>query len=101
MNEAYNFPEQYVVRVLISLPTNETFATFVVNCQGINFATNERIIHHFRILLGSLPRFSLRLDVLRKRTAISLRFKNEAFNISERYYSQSLFLFLNSMLSRY
>ena len=29
------------------------------------------------------------------------RFKNEAFNISERYYSQSLLLFLNSMLSGY
>ena len=41
----------------------------------------------------------MRLNVLRKRTAISLRFKNEAFNISERYYSQSLFLFLNSVLS--
>ena len=29
--------------------------------------------------MGSLRRFSLRLDVLRKRTTISLRFKNEAF----------------------
>ena len=32
---------------------------------------------------------------------ISRRFKKEAFNISERYYSQSLLLFLNSMLSGY
>ena len=38
---------------------------------------------------------------MRKCTAISRRFKNEAFNISERYYSQSLLLFLNSMLSGY
>ena len=68
-------------------------------CQGIYFATNERIIHRFWVLLGNLPRFSLRLDVLSKRTAISLRFKNEAFNISECYYSQLLFLFLNKMLS--
>ena len=37
--------------------------------------------------------------VLWKCTAISLRCKSEAFNISERYCSQSLFLFLNSMLS--
>ena len=29
-NEAYNIPEQLIVRVLISLPTNETFATFLV-----------------------------------------------------------------------
>ena len=32
---------------------------------------------------------------------ISRRFKNEAFNISERYNSRSLLLFLNSMLSGY
>ena len=31
------------------------------------------------MLLGSLPRFLLRLDVLRKRTAISLQIKNESF----------------------
>lgn len=30
-NEAYNFPEQYILRVLISLPTNKTAATFVVS----------------------------------------------------------------------
>ena len=30
-NEAYNFPEQYILRVLISLPTNKTPATFVVS----------------------------------------------------------------------
>ena len=30
-NEAYNIPEQLIVRVLISLPTNETFATFLVS----------------------------------------------------------------------
>ena len=47
--------------------------------------------------MGSLRRFSLRLDVLRKRTTISLRFKNEAFIVSERYCNQLLFLFLNSM----
>ena len=57
--------------------------------SGINFATNERIIDHFWMLVGSLRRFSLRLDVLRKRAAISLRCKNEAFNISERYCSRS------------
>ena len=51
--------------------------------------------------MGSLRRFSLRLDVLRKRTTISLRFKNEAFIVSERYCNQLLFLFLNSMLSGY
>ena len=33
------------------------------------------------MLLENLPRFSLRLDVLRKRTAISLRFKNEALPV--------------------
>ena len=38
---------------------------------------------------------------MRKRTAISLRFKNEAFIISERYCNQLFFLFLNSMLSGY
>ena len=57
--------------------------------SSINFATNERIIDHFWILVGSLRRFSLRLDVLRKRAAISQRCKNEAFNISERYCSRS------------
>ena len=30
-NEAYNIPEQLIVRVLISLPTNETLATFLVS----------------------------------------------------------------------
>ena len=34
--------------------------------------------------------------VLRKRKAISVRCKNEALKISERYHSQSLFLFLNN-----
>ena len=42
------------------------------------------------------------VDVLRKSTAISVRFKNEAFNISECYYCQLLFLrFLNKILSGY
>lgn len=40
-------------------------------CLGINFATNERTIHHFLMLLGSLLRFLLRLDIWRKCTAIS------------------------------
>ena len=31
LREAYNFPEQYILRVLISLPTNKTSATFVVS----------------------------------------------------------------------
>ena len=57
--------------------------------SGINFAANERIIDHFWMLVGSLRRFSLRLDVLRKRAAISQRCKNEAFNISENYCSRS------------
>ena len=70
-------------------------------CLGINFATNERIIDYFWMLVGSLQRFSLHLLVLWKRTAISLRCKNEAFNISERYCSQSLFLFLNNVLAGY
>ena len=39
--------------------------------------------------MQSLRWFSLRLDVLRKRAAISLRCQNEAFNISERYCSRS------------
>ena len=30
-NDAYNFPEQYILRVLISLPTNKTPATLVVS----------------------------------------------------------------------
>ena len=30
-NEAYNIPEQHAFRVLISLPTNETFAIFLVS----------------------------------------------------------------------
>ena len=53
------------------------------------YAKNLCIIYHFWMLVGSMRRFSLRLDVSRKRTVISLRFKNEAFNNSERYYSQS------------
>ena len=78
------------------------FFLWAACCLGINFATNERIIDHFWMLAGSLRRFSLRLDALWKRTAISLRCKNEALNISENYHgSQSLFLFLNSMLSGY
>ena len=45
------------------------------------------------MLVWSLRRFSLRFNVLWKHTAISLRCKNEDFSISERYCSQSLFLF--------
>ena len=43
------------------------------------------------MLVESLRWFSIRLDVLRKRTTNSLRFKNEAFIILERYCNQLLF----------
>ena len=128
--ETYNFPEQYILRVLISLPTNKTSATFVVSTIVSHIiqlfkhvwvfwpplfkheaysiskqrvvTTIKRIIPRSWMLLENLLRFSLRLDVLRKSTAISARFKNEAFNISECYYCQLLFLrFLNKILSGY
>ena len=51
-----------------------------------------RELYYFCMLLGNLPRFSLRLDVLRNRTATG-------FNILECYYSQLLFLFPNKILS--
>ena len=53
----------------------------------ISLRMNERTIHHFWMLLR---RFSLRLDVLRNRTAISLRFKNEAFTIFGRLQESKL-----------
>ena len=95
-NEALNISEFYCSQLLLLFPNKMLSEQHVVWVL-----TNERIIDHFWMLVGSLRRVSLRLDVLWKRTAISLRCKNEAFNISERYGSQSLFLFLNSMLSGY
>ena len=58
------------------------------------------VIYCSWMFLGNLPRFSLRLDVLRKRRAISLRFKNEALNISKCYCTHLSFLFPNKMLSK-
>ena len=51
-------------------------------CLGINFATNERIIDHFWMLVRSLQRFSLRLDVLWKplqRFRFAVRTKHSTF----------------------
>ena len=91
-NKAFNFSECYYSQLLLCLQ---------IRCLGINFAMNERITDHFWILVGSLCQFSLRLDVLWKHTAISLRCKNKAFNILERYCSQSLCLFLEQNILGY
>ena len=56
-------------------------------------------IPDFRVALLKLAAIFARLGCLEELcTAISRCFKNEAFNISERYYSQSLLLFLNNMV---
>ena len=83
-NEAFNISKCYYIQLLFCFRTT---------CLGIYFATSERIIDHFWMLVGSLRRVSPRLDVLRNSTAISLRFKNEVFNISKCYYIQLLFCF--------
>ena len=74
------FSECYYSQLLLCLQ---------IRCLGINFAMNERITYHFWILVGSLRQFSLRLDVLWKHTAISLR-----------HCSQSLCLFLEQHIGK-
>ena len=60
----------------------------------LTFSEIRGFLQYTRVSIFN-SRFSLRLHVLRKCTAISLRCKNEALDISERYHSQSLFLFLS------
>ena len=91
-NKAYNIPQQHVFRVLISLATNLTFATFVnlwvalwttfiqscsCSCTYWYFSRHSLKTRHTTFLSSTLILLrtdSPFLDAFRKRAVISLRF---------------------------
>ena len=92
--EVYSFPYLRVSATRNSNITSWQLTIKIINLWYINFNCHPRVVQYTRISIF-ISRFSLLLYVFRKPTTISLRFKNEALNISERYHGQSLFLFLN------
>ena len=95
--------------VIISVSQQHAVRVLRTHWQNLRMLCQSMFIIAMRIskfqsllaLLFENEAYNIFTTFMRKRTVISLRFKNEAFIISKCYCNQLLFLFLNSMLSGY